>query len=58
MLIDYSFPVHKEGISYISCPDDYAIKVPTGHYIKCEDYNVFQENWDIGYTRTDLYIDK
>jgi hypothetical protein len=39
------------------CPDGYAYKVETGHYIACEDFDLFHVEQHGGVTRTDLYID-
>lgn len=28
----------------IHCPDKYAIKLPSGDYLKCEDFDAFQDD--------------
>lgn len=40
----------------VYCPDGYAFQLKSGHYIKCEDFDLFHVEQSKGNLRTDLYI--
>lgn len=40
----------------VYCPDGMAYSVGGGHYIRCEDFDLFHEELHNGKTRADLYI--
>lgn len=38
------------------CPDGYAFRLKSGHYIRCEDFDEFHIEKARGHMRTDLYL--
>lgn len=46
----------KQG-NTVHCPDGYAYRLANGHYIRCEDFDLYHEDEFKGRIRADLYLD-